>query len=179
MASRLGISKIKVELDDRSLAILHPDVFADLTKKLSYTQNRRDLLIKDKQQEIASRLAKEGVKAEINGRVKHLFSIYKKMVQQQKTLEQIYDIFAIRILVDSVMDCYAALGIVHEMYTPLPGRFKDYIAMPKPNMYQSLHTTVMSASGTPFEIQIRTYEMHRTAEYGIAAHWKYLSLIHI
>ena len=173
VASRLGISKIKVELDDRSLAILHPDVFADLTKKLSYTQNRRDLLIKDKQQEIASRLAKEGVKAEINGRVKHLFSIYKKMVQQQKTLEQIYDIFAIRILVDSVMDCYAALGIVHEMYTPLPGRFKDYIAMPKPNMYQSLHTTVMSASGTPFEIQIRTYEMHRTAEYGIAAHWKY------
>ena len=173
VASRLGISKIKVELDDRSLAILHPDVFADLTKKLSYTQNRRDLLIKDKQQEIASRLAKEGVKAEINGRVKHLFSIYKKMVQQQKTLEQIYDIFAIRILVDSVMDCYAALGIVHEMYTPIPGRFKDYIAMPKPNMYQSLHTTVMSASGTPFEIQIRTYEMHRTAEYGIAAHWKY------
>ncbi len=173
VASRLGISKIKVELDDRSLAILHPDVFAELTQKLSYTQDRRDLLIQDKQQEIRSRLLKEGVKADINGRVKHLFSIYKKMVQQQKTLEQIYDIFAIRILVDTVMDCYAVLGIVHEMYTPLPGRFKDYIAMPKPNMYQSLHTTVMSPSGTPFEIQIRTYEMHRTAEYGIAAHWKY------
>ena len=173
VASRLGISKIKVELDDRSLAILHPEEFVELTKKLAYTQDQRENLIQDKKQEIADRLEKEGIKAEISGRAKHLFSIYKKMVQQHKSLDQIYDIFAIRIIVNTVMDCYAALGVVHEMYTPLPGRFKDYIAMPKPNMYQSLHTTVIGPSGVPFEIQIRTFEMHRTAEYGIAAHWKY------
>lgn len=174
VASRLGISKIKIELDDRSLAILHPDVFEDLTKKLAYTQEQRETLIADKKEEIGAQLEKEGIKAEINGRAKHLFSIYRKMVQQHKTLDQIYDIFAIRIIVNTVMDCYAALGAVHEMYKPVPGRFKDYIAMPKPNMYQSLHTTVMdNQSGVPFEIQIRTFEMHRTAEYGIAAHWKY------
>ncbi len=173
VASRLGISKIKIELDDRSLAILHPEVFRSLTEQLALNRTERERFIAERIQEIRERLPKEGVKAELSGRAKHLFSIYKKMVQQHKDLDQIYDIFAIRILVDNVIDCYSALGVVHEMYTPLPGRFKDYIAMPKPNRYQSLHTTVMGPSGTPFEIQIRTFEMHRTAEYGIAAHWKY------
>lgn len=174
VASRLGISKIKVELDDRSLAILHPDVFQDLTKKLALTQEQREHLITMKKEEIGAQIRREGIEAEINGRAKHLFSIYKKMVQQNKTLDEIYDIFAIRIIVNTVMECYAALGAVHEMYKPIPGRFKDYIAMPKPNRYQSLHTTVIdNVTGEPFEIQIRTFEMHRTAEYGIAAHWKY------
>ena len=124
-------------------------------------------------EEVSTHMKNANIKAEVNGRVKHFFSIYKKMVNQDKTVDQIYDLFAVRIIVESVKDCYAALGVIHEMYTPIPGRFKDYIAMPKPNMYQSLHTTLMSSVGQPFEIQIRTEEMHKTAEYGIAAHWKY------
>ena len=122
---------------------------------------------------VRDQIENAGIHAQIDGRVKHFFSIYKKMVNQAKTLDQIYDLFAVRIIVDTVKDCYASLGIIHEMYKPIPGRFKAYIAMPKPNMYQSLHTTLIGPNGQPFEIQIRTFEMHRTAEYGIAAHWKY------
>ena len=173
LASRLGISKIKTELDDLSLMYLHPDVYKELTEKIYSTQDARERFIDEIKSEVAVKLEEAEIKAEISGRVKHLFSIYKKMVNQDKTLDQIYDIFAVRIIVESVKDCYAALGVIHEMYKPIPGRFKDYIAMPKPNMYQSLHTTLIGSSGQPFEIQIRTYEMHRTAEYGIAAHWKY------
>ena len=173
IASRLGISAIKVELDDRSLAILEPEAFAELSRSLTLNAAQRENFISDKKAELSENLKKAGIENEISGRVKHLFSIYKKMRQQNKSLDEIYDLFAIRILVNNVIDCYASLGVVHEMYTPLPGRFKDYIAMPKPNMYQSLHTTVMDPSGMPFEIQIRTFEMHKTAEYGIAAHWKY------
>ena len=173
LASRLGISKIKTELDDLSLMYLHPDVYKELTEKIYSTQDARERFIDEIKSEVAVKLEEAEIKAEISGRVKHLFSIYKKMVNQDKTLDQIYDIFAVRIIVDTVKDCYAALGVIHEIYKPIPGRFKDYIAMPKPNMYQSLHTTLIAPNGQPFEIQIRTFEMHRTAEYGIAAHWKY------
>lgn len=173
IASRLGISKIKTELDDLSLKYLHPDVYKDLSEKLSLSREKREAFINTIKGEVSKHMVEAGIEAEIQGRVKHLFSIYKKMVNQDKTLDQVYDIFAVRILVDSVKDCYAALGVIHEMYKPIPGRFKDYIAMPKPNMYQSLHTTLIGSNGQPFEIQIRTYEMHRTADYGIAAHWKY------
>ena len=133
----------------------------------------REEYIGDLVVEVRGFIEEAGIKASIDGRVKHFFSIYKKMVNQNKTIDQIYDLFAIRIIVDSVKDCYAALGVIHERYKPIPGRFKDYIAMPKLNMYQSLHTTLISHTGQPFEVQIRTYEMHKTAEYGIAAHWKY------
>ena len=173
LASRLGISKIKTELDDLSLMYLHPDVYKELTEKIYSTQDARERFIDEIKSEVAVKLEEAEIKAEISGRVKHLFSIYKKMVNQDKTLDQIYDIFAVRIIVDTVKDCYAALGVIHEMYHPITVRFKDYIAMPKPNMYQSLHTTLIAKNGQPFEIQIRTYEMHRTAEYGIAAHWRY------
>ena len=173
LADRLGISKIKIELDDLALQYLEPEVFKDLQEKIVLTSEARQAFIDDIISEIGSHMKNAEIECEINGRVKHFFSIYKKMVNQNKTLDQIYDIFAVRIIVDSVKDCYAALGVIHEMYTPIPGRFKDYIAMPKPNMYQSLHTTLIGKNGQPFEIQIRTYEMHRTAEFGIAAHWKY------
>lgn len=173
IAQRLGISKIKIELDDLSLKYLEPDVYHDLTEKLQVKEGERQQFIDAIIQEVAEHVKEAGIEAKIDGRVKHLFSIYKKMVNQNKTLDQIYDLFAVRIIVDTVKDCYAALGVIHEMYKPIPGRFKDYIAMPKPNMYQSLHTTLIGPMGQPFEIQIRTYEMHRTAEFGIAAHWKY------
>ena len=173
IAQRLGISKIKIELEDLSLKYLDPDAYYDLVEKVVLRKNVRDQYVQSLVDDVKADIAEAGIKADVSGRAKHFFSIYKKMVNQHKTIDQIYDLFAIRILVDSIKDCYAALGIMHEKYKPIPGRFKDYIAMPKPNMYQSLHTTLIGPSGQPFEIQIRTYEMHRTAEYGIAAHWKY------
>ncbi|MDD6191817.1 MAG: bifunctional (p)ppGpp synthetase/guanosine-3',5'-bis(diphosphate) 3'-pyrophosphohydrolase [Lachnospiraceae bacterium] len=173
LAQRLGISKVKIELEDLSLKYLEPEAYYDLVEKIALRKQQRDEYVDSLVKEVRSHIAGAGIKAEIEGRAKHFFSIYRKMVNQHKTLDQIYDLFAIRIIVDTVKDCYAALGVIHEMYTPIPGRFKDYIAMPKPNMYQSLHTTLIGPTGTPFEIQIRTYEMHRTSEYGIAAHWKY------
>mgnify|MGYP000572775419 FL=1 len=173
IAQRLGISKIKIELDDLSLKYLEPEAYYDLVEKVALRKSVRDDYVQSLVKEVSKHIENAGIKAQIDGRAKHFFSIYKKMVNQHKTLDQIYDLFAIRIIVDNVKDCYAALGVIHEMYKPIPGRFKDYIAMPKPNMYQSLHTTLIGPTGQPFEIQIRTYEMHRTAEYGIAAHWKY------
>ncbi|WP_291237038.1 bifunctional (p)ppGpp synthetase/guanosine-3',5'-bis(diphosphate) 3'-pyrophosphohydrolase [Frisingicoccus sp.] len=173
IAQRLGISKIKIELDDLALRYLEPDVYYNLAKNIASKKSEREAFVRSIVDEVSHHMEEGGIKCEVNGRVKHFFSIYRKMVNQDKTLDQIYDLFAVRILVDSVKDCYAALGLIHEMYKPIPGRFKDYIAMPKPNMYQSLHTTLIGPSGQPFEIQIRTYEMHKTAEYGIAAHWKY------
>ncbi|MDF2887671.1 MAG: (p)ppGpp synthetase SpoT/RelA [Lacrimispora sp.] len=173
IAHRLGISKIKIELDDLSLKYLEPDTYYELAEKISLKKDAREYFVKSIVEEVEEHLKEAGIEAGVDGRVKHFFSIYKKMVNQNKTLDQIYDLFAVRIIVDNVKDCYAALGVIHELYKPIPGRFKDYIAMPKPNMYQSLHTTLIGNNGQPFEIQIRTYEMHRTAEYGIAAHWKY------
>ncbi len=173
IAQRLGISKIKIELDDLSLKYLEPEVYKELTEKIATKKSERQAYIDEIVSDVKSHIEEAGISAKIDGRIKHFFSIYKKMVNQNKTLDQIYDLFAVRIIVDSLKDCYAALGVIHEMYKPIPGRFKDYIAMPKPNMYQSLHTTLIGPKGAPFEIQIRTYEMHRTAEYGIAAHWKY------
>ena len=173
IAHRLGISKIKVELDDLSLKYLKPDVYYDLVKKVALRKSERQEFVSNIVKQVKQHMDDAGIKAQVDGRIKHFFSIYKKMVNQDKTIDQIYDLFAVRILVDTVKDCYAALGVIHEMYKPIPGRFKDYIAMPKANMYQSLHTTLIGPNGQPFEIQIRTFEMHKTAEYGIAAHWKY------
>lgn len=173
IAQRLGISKIKIELDDLSLKYLEPEAYYELVEKIALRKSVRDDYVQLLVDEVKNHMENSGIEADVSGRAKHFFSIYKKMVNQDKTLDQIYDLFAIRILVDSVKDCYAALGVIHEMYKPIPGRFKDYIAMPKANMYQSLHTTLIGPTGQPFEIQIRTFEMHRTAEFGIAAHWKY------
>ena len=173
IAQRLGISKVKIELDDLALKYLEPEVYYDLVAQIADKKSVREKYVKSIVAEVKQHMDNANIEADVQGRVKHFFSIYKKMVNQDKTLDQIYDLFAVRILVESVKDCYAALGVIHEMYKPIPGRFKDYIAMPKANMYQSLHTTLIGPKGQPFEIQIRTYDMHRTAEYGIAAHWKY------
>jgi GTP pyrophosphokinase len=173
IAQRLGISKIKIELDDLSLKYLEPEAYYDLVEKVALRKSVRDDYVQSLVKEVSKHIENAGIKAQIDGRAKHFFSIYKKMVNQHKTLDQIYDLFAIRIIVDNVKDCYAALGVIHEMYKPIPGRFKDYIAMPKPNMYQSLHTSVIGEDGNTFEIQIRTEEMDELAELGVAAHWRY------
>lgn len=173
IADRLGISKIKIELDDLSLMYLEPEKFNEIALQRNVKLDSGEELIKDLVKEVDTLMKESGIEAIVYGRMKHIFSIYKKMVNQNKTFDQILDLFAVRIIVDNVKDCYAALGIIHEKYKPIQGRFKDYISMPKANMYQSLHTTLIGPGGQPFEIQIRTKDMHRTAEYGIAAHWKY------
>ncbi|MBQ1192851.1 MAG: bifunctional (p)ppGpp synthetase/guanosine-3',5'-bis(diphosphate) 3'-pyrophosphohydrolase [Lachnospiraceae bacterium] len=173
IANRLGISKIKIELDDLSLKYLEAEKYTEIATQREVKLTTGEARINELVNEVDEEMKTAGIKARVYGRVKHIFSIYKKMVNQNKTFDQILDLFAVRIIVDSVKDCYAALGIIHEKYKPIQGRFKDYIAMPKPNMYQSLHTTLIGPGGQPFEIQIRTEEMHKTAEYGIAAHWKY------
>ena len=173
LAARLGIYAMKMELEDIALKFLEPEAYYDLAEQVNERKEEREKSIETVVEEIRKSLDEIGIKYDIYGRSKHFYSIYKKMKYQHKNLDEIFDLMAVRVIVETVRDCYAVLGMVHTMWTPIPGRFKDYIAMPKPNMYQSLHTTVISDGGKPFEIQIRTYEMHRIAEYGIAAHWKY------
>lgn len=173
LANRLGIYSLKWELEDLSFKYLYPDEYKEIVDGIDKKRDERLQFIELIQDEISTKLKEQKIDAEITGRAKHLYSIYRKMKRDNKTLDQIYDLFALRILVNSVKDCYAALGVVHELYNPMPGRFKDYISVPKPNMYQSLHTTLIGPKGTPFEVQIRTWDMHRIAEFGIAAHWAY------
>ena len=173
LANRLGVFSMKWELEDQAFKYLYPEEYREIVEGIAKKREERLKFIDQIVDEIKINLKKEQIVCEITGRAKHLYSIYRKMKRDNKTLDQIYDLFALRILVNSVKDCYAALGVVHELYTPMPGRFKDYIAVPKPNMYQSLHTTLLGPNGTPFEVQIRTYNMHRIAEFGIAAHWAY------
>ena len=173
LAHRLGMSKIKWELEDLSLRYLDPVAYREIAESISQKRKEREKYIDDIIETFRQKLAELGIHAQLMGRAKHFYSIFRKMYTQNKSIDEIYDLFAVRAIVDSVKDCYAVLGMVHELYYPIPGRFKDYIAMPKPNMYQSLHTTVMGPNGIPFEVQIRTQEMHKVAEFGIAAHWKY------
>ena len=173
LANRLGLYSMKWELEDLSFKYLYPEEYHELVEGINKKREERLKFIEKIMGDIRVQLKKQHIDAEVTGRAKHLYSIYRKMQRDNKTLDQIYDLFALRILVNSVKDCYAALGIVHELYSPMPGRFKDYIAVPKPNMYQSIHTTLLGEKGTPFEVQIRTWDMHRIAEYGIAAHWAY------
>ena len=173
LANRLGMYSLKWELEDLAFKYLNPQEYREIVDGIAKKREERLQFINQIVDQIGGVLKKQRIKAEITGRAKHLYSIYRKMKRDNKSLDQIYDLFALRILVDSVRDCYAVLGVVHDLYNPMPGRFKDYISVPKPNMYQSLHTTLIGPKGTPFEVQIRTWEMHRIAEFGIAAHWAY------
>ena len=173
LANRLGIYSLKWELEDLGFKYLYPEEYREIVSGLDRKRDERLKFLEVIKQDIEKELKGQKIQAEVTGRAKHLYSIYKKMKRDNKTLDQIYDLFALRILVHNVKDCYAALGVVHEMYTPMPGRFKDYIAVPKNNMYQSIHTTLLGQKGVPFEVQIRTHDMHRVAEFGIAAHWAY------
>ncbi|MBQ7574078.1 MAG: bifunctional (p)ppGpp synthetase/guanosine-3',5'-bis(diphosphate) 3'-pyrophosphohydrolase [Clostridia bacterium] len=173
LAHRLGMSKIKIELEDLSLKYLDPVAFDEIKSNIHQKKEEREKYLTDIMEVLRLNLDRMNIKAEVTGRAKHFYSIFRKMYTQNKTLDQLYDLFAVRVIVNSVADCYAVLGMVHDLYKPMPMRFKDYIAMPKPNMYQSLHTTLIGPGGVPFEVQIRTWEMHKIAEEGIAAHWKY------
>ena len=173
LAHRLGMTKIKWELEDLCFKYLEPEAYNSLERQINQKREEQEKYISDVLAELKVKLEEAGITAKLDGRPKHLYSIHRKMIKQNKTLEQIYDLLAIRVIVNTVQECYTVLGIIHELYKPIPGRFKDYIAMPKPNMYQSLHTTLIGPKGRPFEAQIRTWEMHRVAENGIAAHWKY------
>ena len=173
LANRLGLYSIKAELEDLGFKYLYPEEYHELVESINKKKDERLKFIEKIMDDIRVQLKKQRIDAEVTGRAKHLYSIYRKMQRDNSTIDQIYDLFAMRIIVNSVKDCYSALGVVHEMYSPMPGRFKDYIAVPKPNMYQSIHTTLLGEKGTPFEVQIRTWDMHRIAEFGIAAHWAY------
>ena len=173
LAHRIGISTIKGELEDLSIKYLDSVGYYEIVEGLKQKKGEREEYVTLIKETLGKKLEEMSIHAHISGRAKHIYSIYRKMYSQGKTLDEIYDLFAVRIIVDSVAECYSALGMVHELYKPIPGRFKDYIAMPKPNMYQSLHTTLIGPTGQPFEVQIRTWEMHKVAEQGVAAHWKY------
>ncbi len=175
LAHRLGMQKVKWELEDRSLRCLDPVGYGEITEELEKRSEERDEFLSHIKESLVSRLDEAGISATLQSRVKHIYSIYRKMYTQHKTIDEVYDLYAVRVIVDTVADCYNVLGFIHDMYHPVPGRVKDYISTPKPNMYQSLHTTVIGREGIPFEVQIRTRDMHQTAEYGIAAHWKYKS----
>ena len=173
IAHRLGMQAVKWELEDLALQYLDPYGYEEITKGLAAQDAQHEEFMAHVQSDIESRMKEAGIRCSVSGRVKHIYSIYRKMYSQNKTLGQVLDLYAFRVIVDSIADCYNVLGQIHELFTPIPGRFKDYIATPKPNMYQSIHTSVIGTEGIPFEVQIRTWQMHHTAEYGIAAHWKY------
>ena len=173
LAHRLGMQKIKWELEDTSLQYLDPEGYQEIIDYLKKNEDSANSFMNAIQSKITTRLASVGIHGSIYGRIKHTYSIYRKMRAQNKTIDELYDLYAFRVIVDNIADCYNVLGHIHDLFNPIPGRFKDYISTPKPNMYQSLHTTVIGSQGIPFEVQIRTWEMHQTAEYGVAAHWKY------